>query len=627
MKRSSKLTVCGYTYYALNRADGQLRMVSKRGAPLARRKTCWRVVLAITLLVIHTIPAGAQFEQIHLKDEQRTALRVRSLHQLEKALRSAQDTDDILLLLRVAQTSTGIHGAIAMPMVRQVRDLLGSGQWKPRYGIPQAILARLAAPFDVELRDELLTEAIEASRLVSPAEIYPKPHRDDRADQYEILMELERELWKSVVTYRSRPAPSAERLRKLLSGGKEAGIFLSEAGMMYDNALLRRLCVLEPRLLFEVWSETKPADKLSGYCASAAHDALGSFREVLITHAVRNGEQGVRALQIYRTYAPEDAYHMAHHLPRESYYEEHDRKAALPGIIELWAWRDPEKALQEAERETDTDLRRELVDKVSFVWAHKRPEDIERALRHQDNEYRKDRARKMAAAELDRRSRGLPAQDSPEKIPPTGRTHRLLGKTLPPEEKPCLTDLRTRYEASKTDSQTHSLYALHFFRALTRTDPELSLEEARKLAGKQRSIALYYVAAYTAPYDWAKGWQILKESGYDERQGVPYDLGEAYLLAHPTETFRIHGRERQGILNQAAASGYRKSLSLDVMEAIIASLSDRNEVDQVLRYCTSHIAKAGDPAVAEKLADRIHDPSVSCIARCELAKNMLDDWY
>ncbi len=641
-------------------------------------------MLTILSLFIYIMPAHAEYEEDHLTDEQRAGLRLRSLHQLENALRSALDTDDIDLLKRIAETSIRTHGKSGVPMVKQIKYVLAKRQSKPRHWPLQATLAALVAPFDAELRDELLTEAVTESRRASAIETPTPPEIDGCVDQYEMLVEFQRELWECVVRHRLKPELSGERLCRLLRRAKEAGYIGTCVPKRFDAALLEEMCKLDPRLVFEVWSETQPPEKLNRFCVVQARDALGPFAEILITHAVNNGEQSVEALKKYRFYDLEGAYRIARQLPGKPRGGLLDRSTALKSILELWAWQDPDKALELAERETHPTTRRDLVETVSRVWAYKRPRDIERAVQHQDNEVRREWARKRAASELDRRRRGLVPRDSPDRVAPTGGRRRRLCKTPPPDEKQRLINeywknlqeakrghdralyahliyqldpergdraISMAIEKSAVNeyttmtvfisriSPTHllriykanpnpkKLYSLQFFRVLAQADPAFAEKEARQLAKEEQTTALKHVAAGIAPSDWQKGWELLKEAGYDEKEGVPIDFGEHYLVANPKETSRIRGWHRQTILNQAAYTGYRQSLTLNVMEAIISSLSDRREVDQVLRYCARGIAQWEDPAVAEKLADRIRDSSVSCIARCELARNMLKNWY
>lgn len=153
-----------------------------------------------------------------------------------------------------------------------------------------------------------------------------------------------------------------------------------------------------------------------------------AFTGKLATHAANNGYLPIRLLHIYKHYDLPRAVVLAGTAPSKRDPGD-NRLEALCAVIGEFARLDPDAALALAEKEEDEGTRRELIDIVSRVLAVERPEQIERALRDQDNAVRRGWARTAANEELTRRAAGRFRQPPPAFRPKTSSEPRAAGRS------------------------------------------------------------------------------------------------------------------------------------------------------------------------------------------------------
>jgi hypothetical protein len=278
-----------------------------------------------------------------------------------------------------------------------------------------------AAAQDRELRDALLRLAVaHAGRSLAEADLWlpdPVPPGGFPLSNPRKLREFERQmleysvrLWKAILEQRTDRAKAIELTRTLLADAKLKGlIWLGCIGRTYDGDLTEDLSSLDADLFLAVMSDVWPKRDLALVYGSRAYSRWlnyqrDAFTGILTKYAVENGAASGDVMRIHNRYEFQQAL-------------EQSRKGELVLPIDELAWHDPDAALAIAEKELNEDKRRGLIDMVARVWAYKRPEQIERAIKNQDNEVRRSWARELAREELEWRRKGNPPRDTPETKP------------------------------------------------------------------------------------------------------------------------------------------------------------------------------------------------------------------
>jgi hypothetical protein len=332
------------------------------------------------------------------------------------------------LLSEVIRTATEVDPVRTCDRIRVVAVRLQKLKLPPATRVAWASFARAAAPHDRELRDALLRVAVtDARKALADAAIWKAdpvpPGVIARSDPQRLrdfekqMLEYSVRLWEAVLKQRDDRAAAINLTTSLLADAKAKGlIWLGCIGRTYDGTLTEDLTDLDAELFLDVAKARK--ENVAGFCASRAYTRWlnrqkDAFTGVLVKHAVENGaptSDTIRGdvIRIYSRYDFRRVWDLV-------------VKQGPPGllIVDL-AWRDPDAALAAAEKEPGESARRDLIDLVSRVWAYKKPDQIERAVKNQDNEVRRSYARGLAAKELEWRKEGNPPRDTPETIPRLG---------------------------------------------------------------------------------------------------------------------------------------------------------------------------------------------------------------
>ena len=236
------------------------------------------------------------------------------------------------------------------------------------------------------------------------------------------MLEYDVRLWQAILVQSTDRARAIELTRKLLDDAKQKGlIWLGCIGRTYDGDLAEDLSNLDADLFLAVMSEVWPKNHLAQICNSRAYSRWldrqkDAFTGILAKYAVENGAANGDVMRIHSRYE----------LPKVL---EQARKGVLTLPITDLAWHDPDAALAIAEKEPDEMQRRGMIDMVARVWAYKRPDQIERAIKNQDNEVRRSWARDLAREELEWRKKGNP----PATLPRRSRTRFGLSQRNWPE--------------------------------------------------------------------------------------------------------------------------------------------------------------------------------------------------
>jgi hypothetical protein len=355
-----------------------------------------------------------------------TAGRKQSLRILEKAISKASGVEcPEALFAQIANAAIAVHTPddacrLIEKMAAHLKRWEKDGAAWPKSRVNAfASFAECVAPFSFDKRDAYLNRAQARST---------RQHSDD--EQVTRMLGLERELWSVILLSRKQSSQARATLRALLLEAKKLGYFESDAPRSYVMALLDRLTRLDPVLMLKVWPKENK-EHLPAYCMRQARElheqAYGGtnrFSEILLAYAVKHGKPSVKLLKLYKFYDTEHAYERAAKLPADNLSGGFYRSWATKDILGYWAWSDPEKALELAEQEKDSNVLRDVIQAVSTTWAYVRPEQIERALQKQDNKVRKSWARRIASEELARRREGKPPTTSPDALCPVGESPR-----------------------------------------------------------------------------------------------------------------------------------------------------------------------------------------------------------
>lgn len=365
--------------------------------------------------------------------------------------------------LQLAYAVAHAHGASAVKLVRRFSDEEAK---KPRPMRPgewglQAGLAGLAAPHDGALRDLCLKRAgVEARAALAQADLW-KADPDQPAgrgggnpqtqrDREKMLVTLLMELWEHVILGSTEPAAARAKITRLLADPRAQQAFQGCVPRTVQSDLSRSLASLDARLLVDVLTATWPEEQLARHTSELAYHRhvnrqRDSFTKVYILHAATHGVSTPQALGILKEYDFAKALDTARQIPPEPDSTDLKRMSALCDVIGELAWRDPDAALAAAEAEADDFIRRQLIDDVSLVWAVKRPEQIERAIKNQDTPVRQEWARERASKEIVRKKQGLPP--SPRLRP--GESVRPTKAELTPAETAHRKEMRKRLSAEE----------------------------------------------------------------------------------------------------------------------------------------------------------------------------------
>lgn len=341
------------------------------------------------------------------------------------------------LVASVLRTATEIDPKRASNRVQAAAERLRKLSLPPRRRDVLHSLAEDVAPLDPKLRDELLRLAItDARKALAEKALWKAPPRDPDVipfgdpqsliDQEKQILAFQVRLWESVVKRGEDNAAARRLVELLLADAKAKGFFGSDAPARYDYYLCRNLANLDPSLVLavlpKIWGKKSTAD----FCGSIAYDRWvdrrrDSFTGLLAKYAVESGVRAPHVFEVFGHYDLDGAWAIAEQMPDEPTRPDSPRRTILSHLIVDLAWRDPEAALAAAEKEPDALTRRGWIDQVARVWAYKKPDQIERAIRNQDNELRRQWTRDAAAEELEWRRKGNPPRDTRDKLPPRFR--------------------------------------------------------------------------------------------------------------------------------------------------------------------------------------------------------------
>ena len=296
-----------------------------------------------------------------------------------------------------------------------------------------APFARLAAPHDRELRDLLLRRAgAEAKAALATAALWIAPPPDPAKghpygdpqrllDEQKRLLAFNARLWQAMLQAGADRLTAVVSVNQLLADANAAGSFGACVIRTYGYDILEELANFDPDLLLdpklEPGEEWGGRDAFAKFCGQEAqrrwsNQHYDAFTGKLATHAANNGYPPLRIVGIYKHYDLLRAVALAATEFDTMPYPA-SRESALLVVIGDFARANPDAALALAEKQENADLRRDAIQSVSSVWAIERPEQIERAIRNQDNAVRRGWARDAAKKELLRRSQGVVRQPPP----------------------------------------------------------------------------------------------------------------------------------------------------------------------------------------------------------------------
>jgi hypothetical protein len=384
---------------------------------------------------------------------------------LERVWELPDPRDALSELIRVA---TEVDPVRTCDRVREVGVRLQKMKLPPARHVVWASFARATAPQDRDLRDALLRVAVaQARRALADAELWkpdPVPPGAVPLSDPQRLRDFEKQsleyhvrLWQAVLEQRIDRARAIELTNALLADAKAKGSCnLGCISGNYHYDLLQALTSLDADLFFATVPKEWSKKGLAEYCASRAYSRWldrqkDAFTGLLVKYAVENGAPSGDTIR-------GDVIRIAARYDFQRVWELVTAKGTPGSLITDLAWRDLDAALAVAEKEPDEATRRRLIDLVSRVWAYKKPDQIERALKNQDNAVRRDYARELAAAELEWRKQGNPPRDTPETAPRLG--HPMPAKPagtpwVPPADVQKLLEDPTR--AAEADGKLHQM--------------------------------------------------------------------------------------------------------------------------------------------------------------------------
>ena len=353
---------------------------------------------------------------------------------LDAALTKAwAEADPRGLVDAVLRAAVAVDPDAARRRVRQASDKLAGLRLPPLRRSIHGELAPLVAAHDRQLRDVLLARAVaEARAALAFAPLWQAPaarppgvplvEPQKSVDQERQLLTFSARLWEGVLQAGVDRAAGLADLGRLLADARAAGYHGSDALFEYEHTVLGRLADLDPALLLAGPPAGWGKKELATYCGHQAYHRWvngqrDAFTGTLAARAVAGGVTSENVFKVYKHYDVAGAWAAAEKLPADRANPGSGRGGLLGGLIADFAWHDPDAALAAAEREPDADIRRELVDQVARVWAYKKPDQIERAVRDQDNEVRRGWARDAAADELAWRARGHPPRTTRGMVP------------------------------------------------------------------------------------------------------------------------------------------------------------------------------------------------------------------
>jgi hypothetical protein len=296
-------------------------------------------------------------------------------------------------------------------------------------------------------------------------------------------------------------------MAKLLADARAAGGYSACAWITYEDLLVAEFLRLDSRWAIAVVREEWESGKLARLC-----DFIGRERwregdrtestQLLIEYAVDHGQWG--CLEILSEFDAEVAWKLlqTYALPKNV------ARGHRPNVFRNFAWLHLDAALTIAEAEADDNERRKLVTIVAEIWAHQRPDSVERALRELDNEILRSRVREVAAKAIASRARG---ESPPTKGMAIGKGSRY-GTTKPkfhrrdprsnnPDELRILDNPKdTAWLMGSRRVGVLSQAATIPYYETGRVEPVRELV-AQLPGAHERSDVLHYVASYVAAYD------------------------------------------------------------------------------------------------------------------------------
>lgn len=351
---------------------------------------------------------------------------------LKRAWELPDPREHLTELIRVAVEVDPVR---ACDRVRLVGARLQKLPLPPARRVAWASFACAVSAQDRDLRDALLPLAIRDGRLsLADADLWkpdPLPPGGFPRSDPQVLRDFEKQslayrirLWEAVLLLRSDPAKASELTHALLADARAKGLCsLGCISRSYDYDLLNELAGLDADFYLAVVTKLSNVENVAADCASRAYSRWlnrnrDAFAGTFAKYAVENGTTRGDVILMFAHYDFSKAWAEVAKLPPDDPSSTTFRRSGpLSGLIVMLAWRDPDAALAEAAKEPNEFLRRSLVENVSRVWAQKCPDQIERALKHQDNYVRQSWAREQAAAELKWRQEGNPPRDTPETAP------------------------------------------------------------------------------------------------------------------------------------------------------------------------------------------------------------------
>lgn len=254
------------------------------------------------------------------------------------------------------------------------------------------------------------------------------PRTPKAKDEARLLLGFYTRVWDSVLEARNDRERAAKRLASVFDESEAAGHTGGDNPASFKKLTWREAAGLDPDLLLKAAAGEPQKMAMATFCFERATDReaarrFDAFTRTLITFAVDNGKCNGRSLRLFKHFDLERAWRLAQDLPDDD--SANGRFAALSEVIIDYAWSRPDDALAVAEAEKDEGRRRNLIEDVSWVWAFKKPEEIERAIRNQDNALRRQWVREAAADELAHRRAGHPPRDTPATVPQQGLPARF----------------------------------------------------------------------------------------------------------------------------------------------------------------------------------------------------------
>ena len=397
---------------------------------------------------------------------------------LDSGLNGAWEMDDprdhVESLL---DTLARIDPQIACERIRVASDrIAGDMHWPPSRSRVQGRLAKLVAPHNKALRDEIIKRAIlDAEDALAEDKLWfvpPPPRgstgwgdpRHSRAQEKKMLR-LKVRLWTCLLEYPDNQKKIERDLKTLFTDASQMGTFGGCVQWPLEDALRRELAWLDTPLLLKIGAEQWGERKFALYCADQAcfrwvngHRDKEFTGRLILFAADHDGIDMFREFKMLRNFSVERAWQVA----LADGFESRDRELIIRKALSDLAWKDPAKAMNLAQQ-IDLPVYGSASRSIANVWVQHSPHQLADALYFITHDYYRKRTIETAKAERAWRKAGNAPRDTPEKFrqwqlqsqAKKSGTQQVAPKSRPLTlaEKQLLTELVEKSDADRTEQR------------------------------------------------------------------------------------------------------------------------------------------------------------------------------